>query len=629
MYKTNQIYYIQYLRALSVLLVFFYHLKFEIFKNGYLGVDIFFVISGYVITLRLYEDFKINNTISLKNFFIKRFKRIYPVLVVFLLTTFIVIIILSPLEYFLNRLYTLLFAFIGLSNFFYLFSKRDYFDTIFEDPLNHTWSLGVEEQFYIIFPICFLILINISKNNLKFIFYFFILLIFIGIIFTFLNRDELKLVFYSPLFRFWQFLFGSVIFFISLKFNYKNRYLSYLLILIIISISLSGNSFDNFQKVLLITIFSSMMLFFCKDTYFYKNNLIGNSALILGNISYSFYLWHLPIIYFYDLYYDDSFFRLPVTFLLTILISNFSYLYIENKFRHFNFKLGKKFPSIILLMFFCFIFMFIISKNEQTILNSIKLNSKKILNEVNYLEHKSNFSERTVFYKFSINDFPIYKYCTQNSKIFNTNNDGLRSECLNSNDNENLFFIIGNSHTAHFIPMFDKLGKKINFYYLHNVSLSNSSVADLISNVSTKYKKIIFVTNVSSDKHMNFFFDNIDKMKKNVSGLIIGPIPNLQKKQEPLKCLIKQKNCFYDSKIDKKNRKIQQLYNNINDKIKERKREINFYLPYDEICPTKICYSYNLKNDLITHRDDGHLTKEGSELLVNSFYKFLEKLKLL
>ena len=93
MYKNNQIYYIQYLRALSVLLVFFYHLKFEIFQNGYLGVDIFFVISGYVITLRLYEDFKINNTISLKNFFIKRFKRIYPVLVVFLLTTLIIIII--------------------------------------------------------------------------------------------------------------------------------------------------------------------------------------------------------------------------------------------------------------------------------------------------------------------------------------------------------------------------------------------------------------------------------------------------------------------------------------------------------------------------------------------------------
>ena len=110
MYKNNQIYYIQYLRALSVLLVFFYHLKFEIFQNGYLGVDVFFVISGYVITSRLYEDFKVNKTISLKNFFIKRFKRIYPILLFFLFITFIVITILSPLEYFLDRINTLFFA---------------------------------------------------------------------------------------------------------------------------------------------------------------------------------------------------------------------------------------------------------------------------------------------------------------------------------------------------------------------------------------------------------------------------------------------------------------------------------------------------------------------------------------
>ncbi|MFL2884968.1 MAG: acyltransferase family protein [Candidatus Pelagibacter sp.] len=248
MYKRNQIYYIQYLRALSVLLVFFYHLKFEIFQNGYLGVDIFFVISGYVITSRLYEDFKINKTISLKNFFIKRFKRIYPILLVFLFTTFIIITILSPLENFNNRINTLLFALLGISNFFYLFSDKGYFDTIFDDPLNHTWSLGVEEQFYIFFPISFLILIYFFRNNFKFISYFFITLILLGIIFTFSNQDDVKLTFYSPLFRFWQFLFGSVIFLISLYSDYKNKYLSYFFILGVFLISLSGNFLIIFKK---------------------------------------------------------------------------------------------------------------------------------------------------------------------------------------------------------------------------------------------------------------------------------------------------------------------------------------------------------------------------------------------
>ena len=147
-----------------------------------------------------------------------------------------------------------------------------------------------------------------------------------------------------------------------------------------------------------------MLIFFCKDTFLYKNNIIGNGVLILGNISYSFYLWHLPIIYFYDLYYDSGVLRLPIIFLLTILISYFSYRYVENKFRHMNFRIGKSFPSIIILIFFCFIFTFVILKDKESISNSIKLNSKKILNRVNYLEYKFDFSERTVFYKISIND---------------------------------------------------------------------------------------------------------------------------------------------------------------------------------------------------------------------------------
>ena len=629
MYKNNQIYYIQYLRALSVLLVFFYHLKFEIFQNGYLGVDVFFVISGYVITSRLYEDFKVNKTISLKNFFIKRFKRIYPILLVFLFITFIVITILSPLEYLLDRINTLFFALLGISNFFYLFSNKDYFDTIFEDPLNHTWSLGVEEQFYIFFPISFLILIYFFRNNFKFISYFFIILILLGIIFTFSNQDDIKLTFYSPLFRFWQFLFGSTIFLISLYFDYKNKYLSYFFISGVFFISLSGNFFDNFQKVLLVTIFSSLLIFFSKDKFFFNNNVLSKCILVLGNISYSFYLWHLPIIYFYDLYYDESIFRAPIVFLISILISISSYHYVENKSRYYNFKISKKYFSIAALLLFCFISIFYVLKDQKNFSKVVKYNLKNFFNEVNYLEQKFNFSERTVFYKFSINDFPIYKHCTQNSKIFNINEDGLRTECLNSNDKDKLFFIIGNSHTANFIPMFDKLREKINFYYLHHDLLSNKDISDLLFNVSKKYKKIIFVTNVSNDKYLNFFFDNISKTEKYISGLIVGPIPNLHAKQEPLKCLIKQKDCYYDSNKDKKNRGITKLYNDINEKINSREREIILYLPYNEICPTEICYSYNLANDLITHRDNGHLTKEGSELLVDSFYKYLKKLELL
>ena len=148
----NQLNHIQVLRAVSVLLVFFYHLKNNIFQNGYLGVDTFFVISGMVITLKLHENYEKTNKINIKEFFIKRIKRIYPVLTVFLFTTLLIILILSPIDTLIYEFRTFIFALFGLANFSYLIAKKDYFDTVFEDPLHHTWSLGVEEQFYLIYP---------------------------------------------------------------------------------------------------------------------------------------------------------------------------------------------------------------------------------------------------------------------------------------------------------------------------------------------------------------------------------------------------------------------------------------------------------------------------------------------
>ena len=153
--KSKLINYVQYLRAFALFIAFFYHLEINFFKNGYLGLDIFFVISGFVITKMLIDNYYLNSKINLYNFYKKRFKRIYPVLFFFLIIALLVIIILSPLDLFLERFNVILFAFFGLSNFYYIFRDQDYFDTIFIDPLNHTWSLGVEEQFYLFFPFLF------------------------------------------------------------------------------------------------------------------------------------------------------------------------------------------------------------------------------------------------------------------------------------------------------------------------------------------------------------------------------------------------------------------------------------------------------------------------------------------
>jgi len=112
---------IQFLRAIAVLLVFFYHLKFNLFEYGFLGVDIFFVISGYVITSRIFYEFEEKGKFDFLNFYKKRLKRIYPVLIFILSFSFLIIIFFQPLDLFLNNLQVYFFTLFGISNLYYLF----------------------------------------------------------------------------------------------------------------------------------------------------------------------------------------------------------------------------------------------------------------------------------------------------------------------------------------------------------------------------------------------------------------------------------------------------------------------------------------------------------------------------
>ena len=114
---------IQILRGYAVLIVFLYHTNIEIFKNGYLGVDIFFVISGFVITKRLIEDFKKNNNIRLSIFYINRVKRILPNLVFIVLITYIFYLLFGPSDFSLFNETT--FALLGISNLYYINHSKE------------------------------------------------------------------------------------------------------------------------------------------------------------------------------------------------------------------------------------------------------------------------------------------------------------------------------------------------------------------------------------------------------------------------------------------------------------------------------------------------------------------------
>ena len=165
------------LRALAVISVLIYHAKFEIFgfiifKGGYIGVDIFFVISGFLITrLILFEKLTLRR-FSFINFYERRLRRLLPVLLIVVISIYpFVTYFYLPIDFnnFVDSInYTLIF----ISNFFFHYSGIEYGGTSsLLKPLLHTWSLSVEEQFYIFFSVIFVALLNFKKQILFFYFY--------------------------------------------------------------------------------------------------------------------------------------------------------------------------------------------------------------------------------------------------------------------------------------------------------------------------------------------------------------------------------------------------------------------------------------------------------------------------
>ena len=148
------------LRAVAVIAVMLYHLGFTWIPGGFLGVDLFFVISGYVITRLLLDSIQRSGGLDLRAFYKARIRRLFPPLVFMIFVTIIYISIWAP-ETMRRFISDSPFALLGAMNWWLVFRQTDYFDTISRPPLlQHTWSLGVEAQFYLIWPLILLLVLR-------------------------------------------------------------------------------------------------------------------------------------------------------------------------------------------------------------------------------------------------------------------------------------------------------------------------------------------------------------------------------------------------------------------------------------------------------------------------------------
>ena len=291
------------LRAIAILPVIFFHAGFDLFGGGFVGVDIFFVISGFLITSLLLKNIKEKNSLQLVNFYERRARRILPALyAVLAFCSLYGVFYLSPFasrDLFQSILATTFF----LENFLLVFESSNYFAYSSElKPLMHTWSLSIEEQFYIFAPFLLLLASKIKKISLELIIFFLICILFVGNIFF--NHYQYLFGFYSLLGRCWELLIGSLL--AAYIINNPNAYkrlkysniLSILGLLLIFSSVFFLNENSRYLRALLILpVIGTALIILFHDEQSYVSKLLSNKVLVyIGLISFSLYLWHQPLL---------------------------------------------------------------------------------------------------------------------------------------------------------------------------------------------------------------------------------------------------------------------------------------------------------------------------------------------
>ncbi|AUM69241.1 hypothetical protein C0J56_10225 [Pseudomonas fluorescens] len=282
---------IQALRGLAVALVVLDHLDFNLFKSGFLGVDIFFVISGYLITGIIAKNLN-ESKFSISEFYYKRAKRLIPaVYLTILLTCLAAHMILTPME---SR--SLLYQVAGAVSYttnFVLFSQAGYFDAdASTKPLLHLWSLAVEEQYYLIFPL--ILMATPARTWLHIVA---TLLIVSLAACLYVNQLNPSAAFYLLPTRAWELLVGSAGYLIAQKFEIKTPYPVFIASIIVVLLVPSVD-YNWAHPGLAAIIVCTSTLAIILHNYPLTNATLLSPLVKLGNISYSLYLVHWPIIVF-------------------------------------------------------------------------------------------------------------------------------------------------------------------------------------------------------------------------------------------------------------------------------------------------------------------------------------------
>ena len=360
--KTRYLPSIDSLRALAVLAVIIYHIDVNYLPGGFLGVDLFFVLSGYLISSLIIKEYKKTGTLNLYNFYMRRARRLLPA-VYFMITVCLVFMVLFNGVLLRKSHLDAVFGYIYSSNWWYIFHKLDYFDSFgAQSPFKHLWSLAIEEQFYMFFPLIFLIFnrqkkeegqsSSLSKNFL----YIVLGLILISLVTHILLFDinNINRIYFGTDTRAFSLLVGVVGALVypmdklSSPTNAKESALysvvSLTSISTLIAIMFYTSEYNTWLYkggFLLVAILGLIIIISSgKQHTFISKALSFRPIVFIGKISYSLYLWHFPIIVLTTPVSEignPNLFYVTLRIILTFIAATLSYLFVETPIRKLGF----------------------------------------------------------------------------------------------------------------------------------------------------------------------------------------------------------------------------------------------------------------------------------------------------
>jgi len=437
------------LRGVAISLVLLFHIWPDYFSFGYIGVDIFFVLSGYLITQVIYTKLE-QKTFSLKKFYRNRIRRIFPALIVVLASTMLIAyLFMFPSE--LKQLAKHAKSSALFYENFRLIGEIDYWDkSAILKPLLHFWSLAIEEQFYIFWPLLLMLAYKIRVN----------IVLALSILFVILFSLPLLIEtnkFYHTLSRAWELALGGLAFVIIYKhkniFNLLNKYkaLVYLGFFISIAFSYNNTSFSTY-KTLLVVFFTALLIL--SLSYDKSKTIFSNTILVfIGLISFPLYLWHYVLISFAHIFGIDVKFLGILLIVISILLSYLIYRYIEIYARAKN---SYRFSLILLMIVLdlAFLSSFISKKNGLPNRPHLESVNKKFEKQFTRLPAQDNFGISLTT--------KVLGYKPTNDYIKSTSNDISKKFVL----------VMGDSHAHTSYPGFAKEFKKYGF---ETILLANSS----------------------------------------------------------------------------------------------------------------------------------------------------------